>query len=290
LRPWRTTLPEACSRVPSFTLGAKAQSAGYRLSGFETIGSTNSEALAAAAAGDRGGIWFAALQQTAGRGRRGREWHSPSGNLAASLLVIPDAAPEVIATLGFVAGVALNRALSSVVPDGKIRIGIDGADGADGRSRIALKWPNDVLADGAKLAGILLEAARTPDGRNAVVIGCGVNIVAAPEGTPYPATSLQALGVNRTAEDVFEALSDAWVEAFSVWDDGRGVGTILQSWRGAAAGIGAPVAVNQDGVVRRGIFETIDPAGRLIIRDDDGSRHPITAGDVHFGATASARS
>ncbi len=276
--------------MSGFTLGAKAKSAGYRLAGFDEIGSTNSEALAAAAASDPGGIWFAARHQTAGRGRRGRQWHSVPGNLAASLLVIPDASPDLVATLGFVAGVALNRALAAVLPHGSFRIGIDGADGADGRSRIALKWPNDVLADGAKLSGILLEASKTPDGRSAIIIGCGVNVVSAPEGTPYPATSLRALGVERSAEEVFEALSDAWVDVFSLWDDGRGVAAVLDLWRSSAAGLGAPVAVQQDGVVRRGIFETIDSSGRLIIRDDDGSRFPITAGDVHFGATASARS
>ena len=276
--------------MPNFVLGPKARDAGYRLVGYQTIGSTNAEALAAAAAGDPGGIWFAALQQTAGRGRRGREWHSPPGNLAASLMIVPDATPERIATLGFVAGVALNAGLSAILPGGMVRIGIDGADGADGRSRIALKWPNDVLADGAKLAGILLEASKTPDGRTAIIVGIGVNVVAAPEGVPYPATSLTALGVERTAEQVFEAMSDAWVDAFGLWDDGRGVSAVLDRWRHSAAGIGAPVAVNQDGVVRRGIFETIDSSGRLIIRDDDGTRFPITAGDVHFGATASARS
>ncbi len=276
--------------MSGFVLGAKAKAAGYRLAGFDEIGSTNSEALAAAAAGDPGGIWFAARHQTSGRGRRGRQWQSVPGNLAASLLIVPDAAPDLIATLGFVAGVALNRGLSAVMPQGTVRIGIDGADAADGRSRIALKWPNDVLADGAKLSGILLEACKTPDGRHAVVIGCGVNVVSAPLDTPYPATSLQMLGIERSAEDVFEALSDAWVEVFGLWDDGRGVSNVLDLWRLSAAGIGAPVAVQQDGVVRRGIFETIDSSGRLIIRDDDGSRFPITAGDVHFGATASARS
>jgi len=276
--------------VADFRLGQKARDAGYRLAGFDSIGSTNSEALAAATAGDPGGIWFAALQQTAGRGRRGREWHSPSGNLAASLLVVPDAPADIIATLGFVAGVALNTGLSAILPGGMVRVGIDGADDLDGRSRIALKWPNDVLADGAKLAGILLESSKTRDGRTAIIIGIGVNIVAAPEGVPYPATSLRALGIERTAEDVFEALSDAWVEAFGLWNDGHGVAAVLKRWRSSAAGIGAPVAISQDGVVRRGIFETIDSSGRLIIRDDDGARHPITAGDVHFGATASARS
>lgn len=271
-------------------LGPKARAAGYRLRAFDVVGSTNAEALAAAAAGDPGGIWFAALQQTAGRGRRGRPWESPHGNLAASLLIIPDADPTVTATLGFVAGVALNQALAAILPAGLVKIGIDGADALAGNGRIALKWPNDVLADGAKLAGILLEASRLADGRQAIVIGFGVNVLAAPQGLPYPATSLTELGVSRPADEVFGALSDAWVEAFGLWDDGRGVGDVLNRWRHSAAGMGAPVSVRQDGEVVRGIFETIDEAGRLIVRADDNRRIAITAGDVHFGATASARS
>lgn len=276
--------------MAGFQLGDRARGAGYRLIDFDSVGSTNSEALAAAAAGDRGGIWFAALAQTAGRGRRGRAWQSPYGNLAASLLIVPDADPAVSATLGFVAGVALQQALSAVLPRGLVKIGLDGAEGetAGGPARIALKWPNDVVADGAKLAGILLEAAKRPDGRHAVVIGFGVNVVAAPEGLPYPATSLRTLGVDRSAEAVFAALSDSWVDNFSLWRDGEGVETVLRRWRGAAAGIGAPVVVAQaDGVVR-GIFEAIDESGRLIVRAPDSSRIAITAGDVHFGATASA--
>jgi BirA family biotin operon repressor/biotin-[acetyl-CoA-carboxylase] ligase len=260
------------------------------LRGYDTIGSTNTEALEAAAAGDAGGVWFAARQQTAGRGRRGRQWESPYGNLAATLLIVPDAEPTSAATLGFVAGVSLNRALSRILPGGLVKIGIDGADALGGGSRIALKWPNDVLADGAKLAGILLEASKLPDGRHAVAIGFGVNAIAAPQGLPYPATSLADLGVKRDAEEVFEALSDAWVDTFGLWDDGRGVGDVLKQWRASAAGIGAPVAVNQDGEVLRGIFESIDDAGRLIVRAEDNRRIAITAGDVHFGATASARS
>ncbi len=276
--------------MADFALGSVARSAGYRLAGYDEIGSTNVEALAAAAAGDPGGIWFAALHQTAGRGRRGRAWESTPGNLAASLLIIPDAEPNALATLGFVAGVAMQTAFSRILPQGAVRIGIDGADALDGRGRVALKWPNDVLADGAKVSGILLEMGKAPDGRNAIVIGIGVNVVAAPTGLPYPATSLRELGYERSAEEVFSALADAWVEAFSLWQDGRGVSDILERWRGSAAGIGAPVAVQQDGVVRRGIFETVDSTGRLIMRDDDGARIVITAGDVHFGATASARS
>jgi BirA family biotin operon repressor/biotin-[acetyl-CoA-carboxylase] ligase len=276
--------------VSSFSLGSKARAAGYRLRGFDTIGSTTTEAVAAGMAGDAGGIWFVATEQTAGRGRRGRVWVHTPGNLAATLLIVPDAEPALAATLGFVAGVAVGTALGTILPAGTVKVGLDGADGLDGRSRVALKWPNDVLADGAKLVGIGLEATKRDDGRHAVAIGIGVNVVAAPTDLPYPATSLAELGVTRSAQDVFEALSDAWVEAFGLWDDGRGVGDVLKRWRASAAGIGAPVAVNQNGAIVRGIFETIDDAGRLIVRADDDSRIAITAGDVHFGATASARS
>jgi BirA family biotin operon repressor/biotin-[acetyl-CoA-carboxylase] ligase len=274
--------------VPGFWLGPQAAARGYRLTGFESVGSTSSEAANAARAGDVGDIWFAALQQTAGRGRRGRQWQTPHGNLAASLLIVPDCDPAIAATLGFVAGVALNSALKQAIPTAGIRTGIDGADGRD--VRIALKWPNDVLADGAKLAGILLEAHKRPDGRLAIVIGFGVNVVAAPQGLPYPATSLAALGTGLAAEPLFAALSEAWVEAVEIWDSGRGVADVLSLWRGAAAGIGAEVAVARDGDIVRGIFETVDEAGRLIVRANDNSRVAITAGDVHFGVTASAGS
>ncbi|HEY4202252.1 MAG TPA: biotin--[acetyl-CoA-carboxylase] ligase [Devosiaceae bacterium] len=272
-----------------FRLGPRASLAGYSLRAFDTVGSTNTEAMRAAQSGQGGPLWFTALQQTDGRGRRGRAWSTPHGNLAASLLLTPGADPAIAATLGFVAGVALNQALARVLPAGRFRVGIDGADGdTQGRhARIALKWPNDVLADGAKLAGILLEAQKRPDGSTAIVIGFGVNIVAAPEGLPYPATSLNTLGVDIDAQSVFEELSLAWLDCLALWNNGAGIGAVLAAWRKSAAGIGAPVAVNRHGDVVRGIFESIDDTGRLIVRADDDTRIAITAGDVHFGATAS---
>ena len=269
--------------MAGFWLGPKAVSRSYRLIGFDTVGSTSSEAARAAEGGDAGDVWFAALKQTEGRGRRGRPWDTAHGNLAASLLIVPDADPAVTATLGFVAGVALSRALSEVLPRGTVKI--DGADATDGL--IALKWPNDVLADGAKLAGILLEARKRPNGELAVVIGFGVNVVAAPTGLPYPATSIAELGVEVSAEIIFAALSDCWVECYEAWDNGRGVAEILAQWRDSAAGIGSQVAVDRGGDIVRGIFETIDDAGRLIVRANDNQRVAITAGDVLFGATAS---
>ena len=272
--------------MPGFWLGPKATARGYRLHSFDAVGSTSSEAADAARAGDVGDVWFAALQQTAGRGRRGRAWETPHGNLAASHLIVPQADPAVAATLGFVAGVALHDALRRMASEIASRAGLDGASGQG--VRIELKWPNDVLADGAKLAGILLEAIKRPDGSHAVVIGFGVNVVAAPEGLPYPATSLAALGSTLTAEPLFAALTDSWVDAVETWNSGRGIPDILALWREAAAGIGAEVAVNREGDVVRGIFETIDDSGRLIVRANDNSRIAITAGDVHFGVTASA--
>ncbi|MBN9304288.1 MAG: biotin--[acetyl-CoA-carboxylase] ligase [Devosia sp. 67-54] len=273
--------------MASFWLGPVASARGFRVFGFDEIGSTSTEAARAAGAGDAGDVWFAALRQTAGRGRRGRVWETPSGNLAASLLLVPGCDPAAAATLGFVAGIALNRALIAALPAGVVKQGIDGADGAG--HRLALKWPNDVLADGAKLAGILLEAHKRPDGSLAVVIGFGVNVVYAPSGLPYPATSLADLGLAASAETLFATLAEEWVVAYELWNGGRNVGAVLAEWRSAAAGIGAEVAVKRDTDVVRGIFENIDESGRLIVRANDNSRIAISAGDVHFGVTATVR-
>lgn len=274
----------------AFPLPALAGEAGYRVIGFDTVGSTNAEAIKAAQSGDNR-LWFAALQQTEGRGRRGRVWESPHGNLAASLLIVPEAPVSSLPALGFVAGVALDDALRRLVPRAILRSGIDGADGASGGApaRIALKWPNDVLVDGAKLAGILLEAVQRSDGRTAIVIGIGVNVVAAPEGTPYPATALSSFNPMIDAQSVFEALAASWVQWYQVWDNGRSTRQIIDRWRSHAAGIGAEVAVQRSQGILRGIFETIDDAGHLIVRDDEGHRIAIAAGDVHFGTTATLR-
>ncbi len=154
------------------------------------VGSTNALALDHARAGDPGKLWVVSKKQESGRGRRGRAWATPEGNLAATLLVVTGGELRLAATLGFVAGLALADALDAVVPQGRIAIGLDGA--SQGKNRFELKWPNDVLASGAKLAGILLESAILDGGRFAVAVGIGVNVVAYPEDLPYPATSLQA--------------------------------------------------------------------------------------------------
>lgn len=269
----------------TFHLAPPAESAGYRLEAHGSVGSTNAMALDRARAGDAGKLWIVSKKQESGRGRRGRAWETPEGNLAATLLVVLDERMHMAATLGFVAGLSLSDALAAVVP-GKVRVGADAARG--GRNRFELKWPNDVLAEGAKLAGILLESTLLADGRLAVAVGIGVNVVAHPEGTPYPATSLAALGWNGDAELLFLALSDAWMVNMRIWDNALGLGLIRDRWLERAAGLGGEVAVRVDGEVSRGIFETIDEQGRFVIRQSGGRLVKISAGDVHFGAVASA--
>jgi BirA family transcriptional regulator, biotin operon repressor / biotin---[acetyl-CoA-carboxylase] ligase len=258
----------------TFTLGPHATTAGYRLATFDQIGSTNSEAMARARAGERGPMWFVTSEQTAGRGRRHRPWIAPRGNLASSVLETIEVAPAVAATLGFAAGLALEVALRSVAGSASLRF--------------SLKWPNDLLAGQAKLAGILLEAETIAGEGLAVVVGMGTNVLAAPEGTPIPATSLLALGVETRAEQLFTAVSDSWAECRGIWDGGKGFGEIRRRWLALAAGLGQPVAVHTGSATVSGIFDTIDDTGCMIVRTSGGDRVPISAGDVYFGSIASA--
>jgi BirA family biotin operon repressor/biotin-[acetyl-CoA-carboxylase] ligase len=194
--------------------------------------------------------------------------------LASSILETVDVPPATAATLGFAAGLALEAALRGVA--GPAAIGF------------SLKWPNDVLAGQAKLSGILLEAETVPGAGLAVVVGMGTNIVAAPEGTPTPATSLAALGVATGAERLFAGLSDSWAECRGIWDNGKGFGEIRRRWLELAAGLGQPVSVHTGQATVSGIFDTIDDTGCMILRTSTGDRVLVSAGDVHFGSAASA--
>lgn len=271
----------------AFSLSPRALLQGYRLEAYESVGSTNALALERATAGEPGKLWVVAKKQETGRGRRGRPWETPSGNLAATVLMAGGFEPRHAATLGFVAGLSLSDALQAALPDQKIGMAVDGAKDA-GNSRFTLKWPNDVLADGAKLSGILLESVMLKNGQMAVVIGIGVNVIAHPTDTPYPATSLKEMGSTFDAETLFLALSDAWIDNIALWRGGEGLSSIRDKWLSRAAGLGREVAVKTGETIARGVFETIDAECRFIIRTNDGTRVPIAAGDVHFGAVASA--
>jgi BirA family biotin operon repressor/biotin-[acetyl-CoA-carboxylase] ligase len=251
-----------------------AQSAidqGYRLFVHDEIGSTNDEAMALARAGDPGRAWLIAKTQTKGRGRRGRQWASPPGNLYASLLLVDEVPAFLAPQLGFVAGTALARALRECIGDDM---------------RLRLKWPNDILFDSAKLAGILLESCQLGDGRFICIIGIGVNCVASPSNLPYRATALTETGALRfSAQDVFLHLSGMLAAALDVFARGVGFGAIRDEWLSFAAGLGGPVKVDTPSGSIAGIFRTIDETGRLVVESGDAHR-TIEAGDVWLAEPA----
>lgn len=246
------------------TPGAAALHAGHRIAAHDTLGSTNDEAASAARAGDPGGLWVVARSQTGGRGRGGRHWVSPPGNLYASLLLREPCPPALAPQLGFVAGVALHAAVSRV--------------SATAPARLALKWPNDLLLDGAKVAGILVEGS-SGGGQGYVVIGIGVNIASHPSDTPYPATDLAAAGLETTPEALFGALSDALATGLARWRAGLGFADVRRAWLAAAGGLGQTVTVRRPDGERRGIFVDLDSDGRLLLAEA-GQTHAISAGDV----------
>ena len=233
---------------------------------FDAIGSTNDAALAVVQQGQGRAHWAVAREQTAGRGRNGRVWSSPPGNLYASLALVDPCAPARAAQLGFVAGLALHQAVTDVT-------GLT----AD---RLTIKWPNDLLLDRAKLAGLLVEGS-VGQGASYAVIGMGVNCVAHPEDTPYPATDLKSAGVGVTAAMLVDRLSLRMAETLALWQRGEGFALIRQAWLRRAAGRGETIRVRQGDGAREGVFRDIDEEGRLLLEGKDGIE-TVLAGDVFF--------
>jgi BirA family transcriptional regulator, biotin operon repressor / biotin---[acetyl-CoA-carboxylase] ligase len=258
-----------------FRLAGAAQENGYRLVHHDQLPSTNDEALARARSGDSGRLWVVASTQTKGRGRHGRVWSSPPGNLHASLLLIDPAPPHKVAELGFAVGVAALHAVHGILAKDQ---------------SLAIKWPNDLLHAGAKLAGILLESATLPDGRLACVAGIGVNCRWHPADTPYKATSLALIaGSPVSPETVFEHLSAAMMHWLKIWAGGDGFEAIRAEWLSLAAGLGTWISVTRSMQSIEGVFQTIDATGRLILENKSGTV-AIEAGDVFFGPSGSPTS
>lgn len=243
-----------------------------RVERFTTLGSTNDEAMARARAGEPGPLFIVAESQTGGRGRHGRVWTSPPGNLYASLILTDPSTIAVAPQLGFVAGVALAIALRDLL---------------DGDERLRLKWPNDVLFAGAKLAGLLLESTTTPQGRLVCVIGFGVNCRSHPNDLSYPATNLGAVAGRSVApEDVLAALGPSFDAQLSCWDRGAGFATLRSAWLAFAAGLGDTITVQSFSRTVTGTFSSLDPTGRLLVETAEG-RVAIDAGDLFLhGATS----
>lgn len=240
---------------------------GYALKAFDVIDSTNDEARRLASAGQREPVWITAARQTTGRGRRGRAWESPVGNLAATLLIRPGKPASECAQLSFAAAIAAHEAIASFAPDAEIRV----------------KWPNDVLANGRKIAGILLESASTGTVPEWLAIGIGINLAHYPEGTEFPATALPALGI--TAPNPSEALARlaaAFAKWYEIWR-ASGFSPLRDAWLARAAGLGTRIRARlADGEIW-GMFEGIDETGALILRETQGKTRAIAAGEVFFG-------
>lgn len=245
-------------------LSAAALQSGFRLEFHARLRSTNDEGMARARGGDKGRLWIVASEQTNGRGRHGREWTSPRGNLYASLMLI-DPCPVVIAPqLGFVAGVALAASISDLVRHDR---------------RLALKWPNDLLFAGAKVAGILLEGAQAGAGRFACVIGFGVNCRSHPTGLAYPATDLASFARVSDPGVLLERLSEKAAYWLDIWDEGRGFEHIREAWLSLAGGLGDRIKVAGPNAVQEGLFRGVDSDGRLLLDTGRGIA-TIEAGDV----------
>jgi BirA family biotin operon repressor/biotin-[acetyl-CoA-carboxylase] ligase len=233
----------------------------------ERIDSTNEEAKRLAAVGAPAGTLVWAGQQLTGRGRRGRSWASPPGNLYLSLLLRPGCVAPIACQLNFVAAVALAEAVSALLPSS---------------ASVALKWPNDVLVNGAKVSGILLEAAAATDRViDWLVIGVGVNIASHPADTPYPATSLQREGACSTPAAVLEAFAKRFESWHETWRSG-GFLPVRARWLASARGLGDPIEIRLDRETLQGRFSDLDETGALML--DMGSRghRQITTGDLYF--------
>lgn len=241
----------------------------FRHTALGDVGSTNTECLNRARAGDPGLHWITATRQIAGRGRRGRSWVSEAGNLYASLLLIDPAPMDRLHSLPLAVAVAVQNAIQSVMPTGS--------------EPVMIKWPNDILIEGKKCCGILLEGEGLPNGHHALVIGIGINVALTPDHGLYPVTSLHAQGASVSPEDLFARLFVSMAEALQVWNHGQGIAEIIAQWRSAAGGIGQKITVNLPDRSLSGRFEGIDEEGRLMLDLGAGAVQRIAAGDVFFG-------
>jgi BirA family biotin operon repressor/biotin-[acetyl-CoA-carboxylase] ligase len=241
----------------------RAEPRGVRHIALQATDSTNAEALRRVRQGEAGPLWITADMQTAGRGRGGNAWVSEPGNLYATLLLREPAPPTVAPQLAFVAGLAVHDAVAACAPNlGPL---------------LQLKWPNDLLCNGGKLAGLLIEAENTP--AFAVAIGVGINCVSHPDNAAFPATDLRAEGAPVAANTLFAALAQTMRARLTQWARGDGFASIRADWLERAAGLGEPIKVRLPDRQLAGCFSGVDEAGRLLL-ETAGKIETITAGEV----------
>lgn len=250
--------------IGNFLSGAAAA---FRHLHRESVGSTNTDLIEIARDGDPGNLWLTADEQLTGRGSRGRNWVSVSGNLYSSLLLIEPSEPHHFHQLTFVAAVALRNALTRIAGD---------------KAKFEVKWPNDVLCGGRKCAGILLEAGQASK-VSYVVIGMGTNVSIFPDDTMHKATSLHHKGIDVTPSEVFIILAAEMAMVLQLWDKGAGFSHILNAWREHAFGIGEVTTVRMpNGKVVKGRFASIDDKGYMVLQTNDLGKQRISTADIFF--------
>ncbi|MFN3668533.1 MAG: biotin--[acetyl-CoA-carboxylase] ligase [Brevundimonas sp.] len=236
--------------------------------------STNADARRRAEAGETGPLWIVARRQTAGRGRRGREWASEGGNLFATLLTTTRRSPAEAAQVTFVAALAIADLLDAFAPP----------------SVVTIKWPNDVMLAGAKASGVLIESGAHEGGGLWLAVGIGVNLAHAPEGTERPAAALaQHLRSDVLTPPTVEAAAAVLAKAFAVWMERwetLGFQPILDAWQARTPGLDGPAVARLGRETVEGRAEGVAPDGALKLRLSDGSLRLISAGDVFFGEAA----
>lgn len=248
---------------------------GFRLSFHDSIDSTNAEAARRASDCEESGLWIWAMEQNAGRGRAGRSWQSPPGNLHASLLLRPNVALSTALQLSLVAAIAAHDAVTSLA---------NGAGSPFEPHQLRLKWPNDLLIGDAKLGGILLESANGPHCEPAsIVIGTGLNLSYAPRDLNRQIRSLADLGIDVSPAEAFAALAWTSAEWIARWNAGEGFDTIRECWLSRAQNLGTPISVKLETGFVMGTFAGIDEMGALRLATQDGGIRRVTAGDVSIG-------
>lgn len=263
-------LPGRYSKVLSVTLNPNPIDGliGWREAHLLEVGSTNDDLFAYAKAGhDADRLWLTAGEQNKGKGRRGRNWMSPSGNFHGSLYLREPCEVHQLGFLPLLCAVAVHRAISNLLKS-KMH-------------KVQIKWPNDILINGAKICGMLIEAGHKKDHLE-VVIGCGINLVAHPQDTPYPATDLNNLGVKVSPSEMLHHLASSFNELLVQWDRGNGNDAILKLWTEHARGIGEKTIVNLADSQLEGVFEGINANGVLLLREPSGNLNEISAGDIFY--------
>ncbi len=241
---------------------------------FDEIDSTNQEALRRSAAGERGPLWIMARRQMAGRGRSGREWVSPDGNLAATLLFEPDCPPAALHQLSFVAGVAVHDALDVFRQRAPEPAAI----------RLRLKWPNDILDADAKLAGILIESTMS-GGAPVAAIGIGVNIATAPIIAGRATTSMASWSPDNSPGELRTSIALQITRWLEIWQHGNGFSAIRTAWLDRTFPLGETITVNTGTETLIGTFSGIDETGALLLDSvppKPGQIRRISYGDVSF--------